>query len=287
MCPSTARKLHSYRLACSCFFIFSLLCCFLSANAAEPNKKEVPQKAAPKTLLEQAKAHFDSSRHAQAEKLLLEYLRAQPNAPDAAQSYLLLGQTQEKQSRSDDAERTFKGLVSRFPNTESAAQAIEQQALIHTKGKNPSAAQKFREELLLRYPTSPTTARVWSAEADALFAADEFEKSIAIYQKIEKSLSPKSLEKLTTARILATGDGDPAKILPIAENALNKNNHKLAKTLFTYLSESPKASRELPRILTKLGWCIFLEGGEENNKQAGKLWLQVISSTQPSNPWYA
>jgi len=199
----------------------------------------------------------------------------------------LLGEALVKQNRTDEAIRNLSGLVFRFPKTEEAAQAIEQQALLYLKAKNSSEAQALYDRLLERYPESPTTARVWSAEADALFASEEFGKAFSIYQKIEKLLPPKSIEKLEVTRILAEGDGDPQKILPIAEKALNENNTALAKTLYEQLSKSSKIGSSLPQIQTKLGWCLLLEGGEENQARAERLWRGVIHSTQPTDRWYA
>lgn len=137
------------------------------------------------------------------------------------------------------------------------------------------------------HPESPTTAAVWIDIADGLFTEEKFGRALEIYQKVEKLLSEESLEKMKTAKILASGDGDPAKLLPVAEKALNENNLKLARTLYEQLAKSTQSGRHLPKIHTKLAWCLFLEGDEENRDRAEKLWRGVIRDSQPTDPWYA
>ena len=199
----------------------------------------------------------------------------------------MLGKSQAKQDRIDEALRNFSGLVFRFPKTEQAAQSLEQQALLHLQRRNPSAAQELREDLLKHYPKSPTTASIWPKVADQLFQTGKFKEALEIYQQIETLLSRKSLENLNSSKILATASGDPTKILAIAENSLNKGDLKLAKLLYGQLTRSARAKRRLPEINTKLGWCLFLEGGKKNFKVAEGLWRDVIRETQPSDPWYA
>jgi len=233
-----------------------------------------------------AKEHLKAGRHADAEKSLEEFLHQQPNSPDAAECHYLLAKAQLGQKRDEDALSTFSGLVRRHPQTEWAAKAMEEQALFHIERRNPKAAQQLRDDLLVRHPNSPTTAKVWSGVADDYFEKHEYAKALAIYQRIEKCLSAESLNRLKTARILADS-GDTGKILAVAEKALNEDDRKLATELLTLLAKSPKASKDLPRIHTKLGWCLMLEGTEENQRRAEQLWRGVIRSSNPSDPWYA
>ena len=279
-------RLQGSRLACSCLLIAGLLSSGLSPAAAETGK--APQATpAPGTILNQAKAHLAASRPAQAEGLLSNYLQTQPNAPDAAECYFLLGQAQAKLGKADDALRTFSGLVFRYPGSEWAAHALEQQASIHTQRRNPSEANKCRDELLAKYPKSPATARVWTGVADGLFAAEKFAEAAAAYRKIGGSLTPAATQSFTIAKTLAESGGDPAKLLPIAQDALDKNRIELATPLYQYLLKSPKAGRHLPQIQTRLGWCLYTKGDKQGREAAEKLWKEVFRNTRPPDPWFA
>lgn len=73
----------------------------------------------------------------------------------------------------------------------------------------------------------------------------------------------------------------------IPQAPLNEDDRKLATELLTLLAKSPKASKDHARIHTKLGWCLLLAGGEENQHRAEQLWRNVIRTSRPSDPWYA
>ena len=268
-----------------CGWFLVLIVCVIPPLYAQTSASE--SDLAPEIDLSPAEILFEAGEFAEVEKLLLQDLRNQPRGPNAAQNYLLLGKSQAKQDRFDEALRSLSGLVFRFPKTEQAAQALEEQALLQLRRRNPTAAQELRDELLDRHPKSPTTASVWTSVADGLFEKEEFEEALEIYQKIEFLLPPESLENLNTTRILVTADGDPAKILPLAEKALNDNNRRIAKVLYEQLSKSPKAGRDLPKIHTRLGWSLFLEGDAKNRLRAEQLWQDVVSNTQPTDSWYA
>jgi len=247
-----------------------------------------PPAAAPPqspSVTAQAKAKLKEDRHADAKKLLQDFLSRQPNAAEAPECAFLLAQAQGGQD--SDALNIYSTLVRRYPQSDWAAQALEAQAVLQLKRRNPRAAQELRAELLARYPQSETTAKVWLGLADTHFEQEQYDKAAALYQKMEKQLSPAALQRLKTARVLSAGDDDPAKILPIAAKALNENDRTLAKTLYEQLAKSPKVSKDLPEIQTKLAWCLYLDGEEKNYRRAEQLWRGVIHSTPPSDQWHA
>jgi len=255
---------------------------FLSPDlrAAEPDRS-------PAITLEAAKKQLQANRDAEAEVLLSGLLRSDTRSPLAAEANFLLGQAQAKQKRVDEALRTFSNVLSSHAGTEWAARSLEASAQLQQLRRNPTAAQQLRDELLKGYPESPVTVRVWAGVADHLFREEKFSAAVAIYQKLGKSLPPASTQLFAIAQVLLESDGDPAKLLPIANQALAQNNLRFAKPLYKRLAKSPKAGAALPQIETQLGWCIYLEGRDEALRQAERLWRGVISRTKPADPWYA
>ena len=245
------------------------------------------QAASPQSVTATANGHLKAGRHAEAEKLLQDYLRSQPNGPIAAESRFLLAKSQIGQKRVEDALNTFSVVTLRFPGTEWAAQALEEQAQLHLQRRNPSSAQQLREQLLNRYPKSPTTAKVWTGMADGLFKQQKYPEALAIYQKLGPSLPPASAEMHAVARALTENKGDISKILAMAGSALDQNNLTLAHPLYEHLAKSAANTPALPQINTKLGWCFYLKGGEKDMVEAERLWRDVIKRTRPTDPWYA
>ena len=105
--------------------------------------------------------------------------------------------------------------------------------------------------------------------------------------EIQASLPPESARRLEVAETLHAGDGDPARLLALANRALNEDKLSLARPVFERLASSQSAGRFLPEIKTKLGWCYYLDQSEKNNKAAEALWQDVIRETRPTDPWYA
>lgn len=263
--------------------IFLVCATFSAAN--EEQVKPAPK--APKSVVEQAQAHLKSAKVPLAESLLVKYLQTQPNAPDAAECCFLLGQVQAKQNRTDDALRTFSVVISRYPKTDFAPQALAEQMPLYIIRRNPSAAEKNRDALLANYPKSPVTASVWSKSAEELFNQEKFKEAVVIYQKIEASLTPESSENFLIAKTLSDKNGDPEKLLPIAEKALNEDRIPFAKSIYEYLTKYSKASRLLPEIQTKLAWCLYLDPDGKELARAESLWREVIKKSKPTDPWYA
>lgn len=247
--------------------------------------------APPQSPLELAKTEIKAGRHGSAEKLLTVSLQSDPRGADADERYFLLGQSLSAQNRTDEALRTFAGMVSRFPNTEWAAQAIEMQATLHIARKNPSEAQKLRDQLLERYPKSPTTSRVWGDLADELFQENKFKESVAIYRQLEDSLSPRSTEQFQLAETLSKGITDTSMVLAAADTALKKNQVSRAKTLLKIILDSGDLKSGDNSILVKYAWCIYLEGGPENLTEAEKIWTSIArkepkSETGSASRWH-
>jgi tetratricopeptide (TPR) repeat protein len=199
---------------------------------------------------------------------------------------LLLGQIQLKNQRLDDALRSFSHITSRHPKTEWAAQSLAEQIPIHLQRRNANAAQRCRDDLLRHHPKSPTTARIWSAIADQHFATQRYKEALSIYQAIEPSLSNEAADKLTLAKVFSDGNGDPAKLIPIAEKAMDQNRDAFARLIYEHLLPSAHP-RHLPQIRTRLGWCLYIDPTKESLIRAETLWREVIKTTRPSDRWYA
>jgi outer membrane protein assembly factor BamD (BamD/ComL family) len=272
-CLAKALKILSMMYFCSGFSV-----------TAETNK---PLPKPPKTVSEQARESINASKFAEAESAILKYLQAQPNSPDAAECYFLLGRLQARNQRAEDALRTFSNTFSRYPKSEWSAQALAEQIPIYLQRRNPGAAQKCRDELLRHHPQSPTTARVWTSVADQCFDEQKFKEAAKIYQNFEANLTKEEADKLALANVFSVGNGDPERILPIADLALRQNRVVFARSIYDQISKSSNAQRHISHIRTKLGWCLYLDANKENLEQAESLWRQVVKSVKPSDPWYA
>ncbi len=254
-----------------------------SGMVSQANPTEPP----PKTPLEIARDHFKKREFSHAERLLTEALNSNPSSQDAAESYLLLGQAQERLKKSDEAIRTLAGCAYRFPGSEPAAKAIEIQAQIHARRNNPSEARRLHNQLLSQYPKSPTTIRIWGETADGLFNEGNFTEAYAIYQRLEGDLPAKTIRNIGAAKILSEGARDPRSIIPIAEQALADDERELATMLFEQLAKSPNAGSDLPKIQTRLAWCLSLQRDDESRDRAVKLWQEVVRSNRPTEPFHA
>ena len=286
-CAPMQSKSNRPPLAClsNALKILSIMhVCYGSAALADTDK---PPATPPKSIAQQARELILASNSPLAESLLLKHLQTQPNAPDAAECNLLLGQIHLKNQRLDDALKAFSSITSRYRKTEWAAQALAAQIPIHLQRRNASAAQRCRDDLLRHHPNSPTTASIWTTIADQCFAQQKFKQAAQIYQAIEPSLSQEAAEKLTLAKVFSEGNGDPAKLIPIAEKAMDQNRSSFALAIYENIARSPNAARHLPQIHTRLGWCLYMEPTKENLTRAEALWRDVIESTKPGNPWYA
>jgi TolA-binding protein len=248
-------------------------------DAAPP---QPPPQAPPKSILEPARDHLKANRYKEAESLLLEILRIRPDGPDAAECKMLLGQAQMKQQRPDDALRTYAGLVQRHPETDWAAQAMEEQAKLYIQRRNPKAAQQLRDLLLERYPKSPTTAQVWMTLADDYYQAGQFKEAMAIYSKIAPYGTGAAKDRYETAKLMTQSGGDPQKLLAAGDAELKKNRREFAKTMYRMVADKKTAASTEARV--KYAWCTYLEGGDENLKAAEKIWTNVAAQ-DPKSEW--
>ena len=242
---------------------------------------------ADKTLLQIAESHFKNGEFAQTERLLTESLNQNPSGPDAEASYFILGQAQARQNKFDAALRTFTGCVFRFPKTETAAKALEQQALIHDRRNNATEVRRLRQQLLTNHPTSPTTIRIWTETADELFEQGKFAEAVAIYRQLDGKLPPKSERNLSAAKILADGIRNPQTIISLADQALADDDRGMATMLYEQLAKSPTIGSDLPKVQTRLAWCLSLQRNEQSRDRAIKLWQEVIRNSRPSDPFHA
>lgn len=259
--------------------------CAIQSLYASPAQHSPPQ--APKTITEQAQNHLKASRADLAEDLLSKHLQSQPDAADAAECSFMLGQAQAKQNRIDEALKSFSTTAFRHPESEWAAQAIAEQIPILLERRNPSAAQRCRTQLLSQYPQSPATAKIWGTIADDLFSEEKFKEAASIYQKIQTSLTPDSLERFKLAEVMMSSAGDPEKLLHIAEQAIKEDRIAFATRLLEQMAKSPNANRHLNRIQTQLGWCLYLNPDGKHLDRAESLWREVIKQSKPADPWHA
>ncbi len=262
-----------------CLLAIALFFSVFRLDAAPP---QPPPQAPPKSILEPAQGHLKANRLKEAEVLLLEILRTRPDGPEAAECKLLLGQTQVKQQRYDDALRTYAGLVQRHPETDWAAQGIEEQAKLYIQRRNPKAAQQLRDLLLERYPKSPTTAQVWMTLADGYYQEGQFKEAMAIYAKIAPHGTGAAKDKYEVAKLMTESGGDPGKLLAAADAELKKNRREFAKSMYRMVADKKSAASTEARV--KYAWCTYLEGGEENLQAAEKIWADVAAH-DPNSEW--
>ena len=242
------------------------------------------QPPAPATIQARAKEYLKDGRPADAEKLLKEFIYKQPNAPDAAESLLLIGQAQIAQKRVEDALDSYSSLARRYPQTEWAARALEEQALIHVSRRNPKAAQQLRDELLARHPKSPTTAQVWINMADPYYSSGQFKEALAIYEKIAENVTGPAKQKYETAKLIVESDGNPVKLLAAADVELKRNRPDLAKNIYRLIIDKKTAGESHDEAQVKYAWCIYLADGEESLEAAEKIWSSVAAK-EPKSEW--
>lgn len=268
-------------------FRFAWALVILLGASIIPLTRSAGADSSPEAILQTAKKQLQAKCDADAEQVLRDYLRSAAKSDAAAEARLLLGQVLANQKRVDEALRALAAVATSHPGTLWAALALEESIRLYELRRNSSMAQQKRDELLKYYPENPVTLRVWAGVAEQLFAEGRYEAAVGVYEKIGNNLPANSMHLFTVAKALSKTKGDPAKLLPLANEALDQNNLLLAKPLYEHLAKSPHAGPAMPQIETQLGWCLYLEGGHESLRDAERLWQRVISRTRPGNPWYA
>jgi len=239
------------------------------------------------SVVELGKKQIQQNKAATAEKALTDWLRANPGAPDAAEAAFTLGQAQQAQKKLNDALQTFTGITSRYRGTEVAAKAHEQLISLYESRSNPLAASGEREELRKSYPKSPTTLRVWIPSANQLFHEKKYTEAATIYSAFEPLLDTDAQSRYVIAQVFSESRGNPSRLLQAANEVLSKNKPELALPIYAELAKQSPSLPEMAEIETRLGWCLYLKGGEENFARAKRYWNGVAARTPPANQWHA
>jgi tetratricopeptide (TPR) repeat protein len=227
-----------------------------------------------------------AKRFAEAEKVLIDWLSKNPNAPDSAIGYDRLGKALLGQGRMDEALRVFEKINQRYPTHELAAPSLAQQITILQR-RNPKASELLRDEMLKRYPNHPATAQAWAPVVHECFASEKYEEVIAWCKRLGATIPNELKDEYEVADALIQAKQDPQKLLQLANISLENDKTKLAKSIYEKMQKMPSAASALDQVETKLGWCYYLSSEKKDLETAESLWRGVIRKGRPNHRWYA
>lgn len=131
----------------------------------------------------------------QHEKLLAEYEKELPKLPEAAKAevMLLAANSQRQLGRTEEADETYRQIMSDFPERDEGKEAAYQR-LINLYNSDPSALLAEVDEFLESNPTAERAAQAKVLKAEALYKQQNYADAAPIYSELRSAQLPAKLQ---------------------------------------------------------------------------------------------